>query len=185
MPRSSLRRQWLAEWMNAQSGLEPLTETDLRRLQADFKKNLSGLPVPSLEQLAELVHEAGGRVRFGDLSGTEEDHLLKLDSFEHLEAGLCELQRRLTGAREAFDREGVERTRRAARRARRRTLWVVSNPHVATHRRHEKQEMADWLLLWLEMPEAFFEWLTLRKRTTEFQDLLRGSLPESDPEASV
>lgn len=180
MPRSLPRTQWIAQWLQSHAQPAPLTEPDLRRLQAECTQQFPDLSHPTLEQLADLVHDAGGQVRYGDLSGSEEDHILQLSSLPALEAGLRELQQRLASARHSLDREAVERARRAARRMRRRALRVVANPNASHPRRAEKQEMADWLLLWLEMPEAFFEWLSVRKRTPDFQSLLPPPPDDSD-----
>jgi hypothetical protein len=48
---------------------------------------------------------------------------------------------------------GKEHARLAARR-----------PGLPPERRAEKQEMASWMLIWLENPPIFPMWLELRKR---------------------
>jgi len=39
---------------------------------------------------------------------------------------------------------------------------------VAAEKRAEKAEIRQWFRVWLETPEAFFDWLELRKRAPEF-----------------
>jgi len=148
-----------------------LAEPELLTLATHLQHVLPTSARLPLHRLAELAHEFGAVVRWGDFSGGEEDRLLHLGSLAELEAGLRTLQTRLEAYQAAGDRAGVEACRAVARRQRRRALWMASNPRVAAVKRAHKQEMADWLLLWLEMPTAFFEWLTLRQRTPEYRRL--------------
>ncbi len=46
------------------------------------------------------------------------------------------------------------------------------------HKRAEKEEIANWFRIWLENPDAFFEWLEVRKQTPEF----REKFPKADEE---
>ncbi len=119
---------------------------------------------PTLARAAELAHRAGARVGWGEYGGGEEDRMLSLATPEELEAGLRRLHQALCAAQTAGDAEGVERARLAARRCRRHALQMAANAKLRPQLRAQKQEMADWLLLWLEMPSAFFDWLELRKK---------------------
>lgn len=171
------RRQWLREWL-ARHGDLTVDEPGLRRLRGEMEAALpASVPAPALERLAEEVHDLGGRVHFGDLTGGVEDRLLSLESLTRLAAGLRDLQACLARAQQAGDGAGVERARMAARRARRRALLVARNRRAHEGKRAVKQEMADWLLLWLELPEAFFEWLPLRQRSAEYLSIAMREPP--------
>ena len=89
--------------------------------------------------------------------------MLSLASPAALEAGLRQLHAALSAAQSVGDAAAVERARLAARRFRRRALLMAAHPRLHRQIRAEKQEMADWLLLWLEMPDAFFDWLEIRR----------------------
>jgi hypothetical protein len=172
-PRIS-RKHLVAEWLAAFGG-PCVSEPDLRELRQYLAGALPDKHPPALPRLAEIVFEAGARVRFGEYGGGDEDRLLSLDTLESVEAGLRRLHDYLTRAQQAGDIAGVERARMTARRVRRRALWIAHNQRVAQPKRLVKQEMADWLLLWLEMPDAFFEWLILRKRTPDYQQIMHGA----------
>lgn len=168
------RRQRLRSWLQRNSE-RPVDEPALRRLQGELRAaQPPDAPIPHLDRLADELHHLGGRVRFGDLTGGDEDRLFTLASLADLEAELGEAQRQLSSRQRTGDTQGVARLRMAARRARRRALRVAGNARVAATRRAVMQEMGDWLLLWLEMPEAFFDWLEVRQRTVEYRALAEG-----------
>jgi hypothetical protein len=52
---------------------------------------------------------------------------------------------------------------------RRRAEMIARNHKVAPGKRAEKEEVARWFGIWLETPDAFFEWLEVRKQSPEFQ----------------
>jgi hypothetical protein len=40
---------------------------------------------------------------------------------------------------------------------------------VDANKRAEKEEIAHWFGIWLETPDAFFDWLEVRKQSPDFQ----------------
>jgi len=47
---------------------------------------------------------------------------------------------------------------------------MIARSHkVEPQKRAEKTEIANWFRIWLETPDAFFDWLDLRKQSPEFQ----------------
>jgi hypothetical protein len=55
-----------------------------------------------------------------------------------------------------------------ARLGRRRAEMISRNPKVEHSKRAEKEEIANWFRIWLEMPDTFFNWLDVRKESPEF-----------------
>jgi hypothetical protein len=51
---------------------------------------------------------------------------------------------------------------------------IARNPRVDAQKREEKKEMLEWFRIWLETPDAFFDWLDVRKQSPEF----RAKFPE-------
>ncbi len=47
---------------------------------------------------------------------------------------------------------------------------IARNQKVQAQKRAEKEEMASWFRIWLETPDAFFDWLDVRKQSPEFQN---------------
>ena len=89
---------------------------------------------------------------------------VRQDSFEELERTLTGIGEECATALESGD------TARAAR-CRQAVITGKEHAHLAAHRRGVspetralKEEMAAWMLLWLENPAIFPTWLSLRKK---------------------
>ena len=52
---------------------------------------------------------------------------------------------------------------------------IARNPKVDPHKRAEKAEILQWFTIWLETPDAFFDWLEVRKRAPEFVEKFAGA----------
>ncbi len=78
---------------------------------------------------------------------------------------LDELMRKFRGEGQ---RAAVVRVLEVARLGRRRAEMIARNPRVDVRKREEKQEMVQWFRIWLETPDAFFDWLDVRKQSPEY-----------------
>jgi len=129
----------------------------------------------SPEYIAEVLESAGRRVALrteADVEDAYEEEFRDLLHFATLEdAEMClvrldELYRRFQAAQ---DHSGLERVREVAQLGRRRAEMIARNPRVEAHKRAEKEEIMSWFHIWLETPDAFFDWLELRKQSPEFR----------------
>ena len=82
---------------------------------------------------------------------------------------LVRLDELLRKFRAEGDRATAERVMEVARLGRRRSEMIARNPRVDAHKREQKQEILEWFRIWLQTPEAFFDWLDLRKQSPDFQ----------------
>jgi len=62
------------------------------------------------------------------------------------------------------DRQLVRYCRRQAIAAKDRARFAARNPSTSPEKKAQKDEMAQWLLVWLENPEVFPAWVEIRKR---------------------
>jgi hypothetical protein len=46
---------------------------------------------------------------------------------------------------------------------------ISRNHKVDASKRAQKEEIAHWFAIWLETPDAFFDWLEVRKQSPEFK----------------
>jgi hypothetical protein len=46
---------------------------------------------------------------------------------------------------------------------------LAANVRLGPEKRLEKQEIAQWFKVWLEVPDLFFDWLEMRQASREFQ----------------
>jgi hypothetical protein len=107
-----------------------------------------------------------------DTEGRYEEEFTDLLHFSTLaEAEMClvrldELLRKFVVESE---NSAAERVREVARLGRRRAEMIARNHKVDAQKRLEKEEVAHWFAIWLETPDAFFDWLEVRKQSPEFQ----------------
>jgi Ni/Co efflux regulator RcnB len=101
-------------------------------------------------------------------SGDVFEHLLHFATLEEAEATLRRVDALWRQARAAGDHAKAAHVLEVAREGRRRAQMIAGNRRVAPEKRTEKAEIRQWFRVWLETPDAFFDWLELRKRSPEF-----------------
>lgn len=132
-------------------------------------------------KLARLLADEGAELRHAEILALDverrtEDaygaafrNLVKFGDFRQAETTLKNLENlRQKFAREN-DREGLRRLRAKTVQAMERASMISKNRKVAEEKREEKAEIAEWFKIWLETPEIFASWLSLRKRSPDFQ----------------
>jgi hypothetical protein len=88
-------------------------------------------------------------------------------TFEELEQSLRDVLEVYTAAGAAGDRERARYCRKQVIAAKDRAKFLAKNPRTADGKRAEKEEMAQWMLVWLENPEVFPAWVEARKLARE------------------
>jgi len=137
-------RQWLAEerppaitgevWKDLLGRLAPVSESYLRDLLRE-----TGLP---FEQPWAGVRQ---------------------HTFGELEQSLREMLTAYQDALQAGDRDRARYCRRQVIAAKDRARFLARNPRTAAEKKAQKEEMAHWMLIWLETPEVFPVWVEARK----------------------
>jgi hypothetical protein len=89
---------------------------------------------------------------------------IRQHTFEELEESLREMLRAYTDAVAARDRDRARYCRRQVIAAKDRARFQVRSPRTAPEKAAEKREMAEWMLVWLEIPEVFPSWVEARKK---------------------
>jgi hypothetical protein len=97
-------------------------------------------------------------------------HLLRFATLDEAEDTLRHLDALWHEARAAGDRPRAARILEIARQGLRRAQMIAGNRRVAAAKRAEKEEIRQWFRVWLETPEAFFDWLQLRKQSPDFME---------------
>ncbi len=92
--------------------------------------------------------------------------------------------RRLENIRKKFksenDREGLRLLRETALKGKRRAEMIAKNTKVSPEKRAEKQEIAEWFKIWLETPEIFESWVSLRQKSPDFLRRFEKFVKNSD-----
>jgi hypothetical protein len=136
------------------------------------------------DYIAEVLKDAGHRVLLTLQEEAEEQYeeefedLLHFKTLEDAEVSIMRLDELMRKFREQNEHAAVERVLNVARLGKRRAEMISRNHKVEPHKRDEKVEIANWFRIWLETPDAFFDWLDVRKQSPEF----RAKFPQMEDE---
>jgi hypothetical protein len=154
-------------------------EVEQIRRQLVVKLGPSGKTAP--EYIAEVLEDAGLRVVWSteaDTQGQYEEEfrdLLHFATLEEAEMCLVRLDELLRKFRAGGEAAAAERVMEVARLGRRRAEMIARNPRVDARKREEKQEILQWFRIWLDTPEAFFDWLDVRKQSPDYERRFGGN----------
>ncbi|MGC1418230.1 MAG: hypothetical protein WA817_23280 [Candidatus Acidiferrum sp.] len=147
-----------------------------RRLQAEHGE----AGKTSSEYIGEVLKTAGWKVLLTLQEEAEEQYeeefedLLHFKTLEDAEVSIMRLDELMRKFQAHGEHAAVERVLGIARLGKRRAEMISHNHKVEPHKRAEKEEIAAWFRIWLETPDAFFDWLDVRKQSPDF----RSRFPE-------
>ncbi|HWX37923.1 MAG TPA: hypothetical protein VNY09_01710 [Candidatus Sulfotelmatobacter sp.] len=151
------------------------TPAEVEQIRRQLVARLGAGGKTSADYIAGVLETAGMRIVWStkaDTEGQYEEEFQDLLHFANLEdAEMCimrldELYRKFL---EEDERAAVERVREVARMGRRRAEMIARNHKVEPEKRAEKEEIMQWFKVWLDTPDAFFDWLEARKASPDFQ----------------
>ena len=151
------------------------TPAEIEQIRRRLIAQLGERGKTSADYIVSVLEEAGMRVATSTHSDTqgkyeeEFDDLLHFSTLEEAEMCLVRLDELLRKFQSQKERAAVERVREVARMGRRRAEMIARNRKVDEKKRAQKQEVAQWFAVWLETPDAFFDWLEVRKQSPGFQ----------------
>jgi hypothetical protein len=136
------------------------------------------------DYIADVLKDAGMKVALSlqeeaeDQYEEEFEDLLHFKTLEDAEVSIMRLDELMRKFRAHGERAAVERVLNVARLGKRRAEMIARNTKVEPEKRAEKIEIANWFRIWLETPDAFFDWLDVRKQSPEFQ----AKFPQAESE---
>src|SRR5205823_6429167 len=123
--------------------------------ESEWRELIELLAPVSESYLRELLHGTG-------LPISQPFDGVRQGSFEELQKSLEELERVYAEAVAGGDSERARDCRRVVIGAKDRARFVAKNANVSAEKRAQKEEMAGWMLVWLENPGVFPAWVRLR-----------------------
>ena len=129
----------------------------------------------STEYITEVLKEAGFKLLLTLQEDAEDQYeeefedILHFTTLQDAEVSLMRLDELMRRFQAHGEPAAVERVLNVARLGKRRAEMIARNHKVQAQKRAEKEEMASWFRIWLETPDAFFDWLDVRKQAPEFQ----------------
>jgi len=161
------------------------TPAEIEQIRRKLIANLGAQGKTSADYIVSVLEEAGLRVVMSTKSDTEGlyeeefSDLLHFSTFDEAEMCLVRLDELLRKFLSEGERSAAERVREVARLGRRRAEMIARNHKVDPAKRAEKEEIAQWFEIWLNTPDAFFDWLEVRKQSPDFQSRF-PQLPEEE-----
>ena len=138
----------LAKWLAARQPV-PLDEAEFEAICRVLSK--------SPDYVRKLLRESGVALN-PFVEGVRQD------SFDELARTLLALEKEYTEAGAQHDAERQRACRKLVIKAKDHARWSVQIPKIRAARLAAKHEMIAWMLVWLENPEVFPDWLRLRQR---------------------
>lgn len=150
------------------------TPFEVEQIRRQLIAQLGASGKTSSDYIVSVLEEAGLRVVWSTESDTEGRYeeefsdLLHFSTLDEAEMCLVRLDELLRKFLAENEKAAAERAREVARLGKRRAEMIARNHKVDSQKRAEKEEIAHWFTIWLETPDAFFDWLEVRKQSPEF-----------------
>jgi hypothetical protein len=129
----------------------------------------------SSEYIGDVLKSAGWKVLLTLQEEAEEQYeeefedLLHFKTLEDAEVSIMRLDELMRKFGAQGEHAAVDRVLAVARLGKRRAEMISRNQKVEASKRAEKVEIASWFRIWLETPDAFFDWLDVRKQSPDFK----------------
>lgn len=161
---------------------ESVGAKEIEAIETVVRDRLGDGAVDSPMIMARLLADEGAELRHSEIM--ELDVKRRLESpydamfrnilkFSDFKQALISI-RRLENLRRKFasekDREGLRLVRETALKGKRRAQMIAANEKVERKKRDEKAEIVEWFTLWLQSPEIFENWITLRQDSKAFRE---------------
>jgi hypothetical protein len=157
-------------------GAEKWTAAEIDQLRRKLLADHGSEGKTGSDYIADVLQSAGWKVVLTQQEEAEDqfeeefEDLLHFKTLGDAEVSLMRLDELLRRFRAHGENAAAERVMEIARLGKRRAEMIARNHKVEAHKRAEKQEIASWFRIWLENPDAFFDWLDVRKQTPEFRE---------------
>lgn len=167
-------------------GKPRFTPAEIEQIRRQLVAHLGAQGKTSADYIVSVLEQAGMRVVLSTRSDTEGRYeeeftdLLHFSTFTEAEMCLVRLDELLRKFVVEGEREAAERVREVARLGRRRAEMIARNHKVDAEKRAQKEEIARWFAVWLETPDAFFDWLEVRKQSPEFHEKFPHAFDDED-----
>jgi hypothetical protein len=157
-------------------GAERWTPAEIDQLRRKLLADHGAEGKTGSDYIADVLQSAGWKVVLTQQEEAEDqfeeefEDLLHFKTLSDAEVSLMrldELQRRFKAHGE---KAAAERVVEVGRLGKRRAEMIARNHKVEAQKRAEKEEIANWFRIWLENPDAFFDWLDVRKQSPDFHE---------------
>ena len=151
------------------------TPAEVEQIRRQLVARLGPGGKTSPDYIAGVLETAGMRIVWSTKADTEGQYeeefqdLLHFATLEDAEMCIVRLDELFRKFKEDGERAAMKRVLEVARMGRRRAEMIARNHKVEPEKRAEKEEIMQWFKVWLDTPDAFFDWLEVRKSSPDFQ----------------
>jgi hypothetical protein len=157
-------------------GIQKWTTAEIDQLRRKLIADHGEAGKSSNDYIADVLKAMGWKVQLSEREEAEErfeeefEDILHFRTLQDAEVSLTRLDELLRRFQAHGEKAAVERVLEIARLGKRRAEMISHNRKVEERKREEKREIAEWFRIWLEAPEAFFDWLEVRKSSAQFRE---------------
>jgi hypothetical protein len=157
-------------------GAEKWTPAEIDQLRRKLLADHGAEGKTGSDYIADVLHSAGWKVVLTQQEEAEDqfeeefEDLLHFKTLGDAEVSLMRLDELLRRFKMHGEKAAAERVLEVARLGKRRAEMISRNHKVEAHKRAEKEEISNWFRVWLENPDAFFDWLEVRKQAPDFRE---------------
>jgi hypothetical protein len=168
-------------------GLQKWTTAEIDQLRRKLIADRGEEGKSSNDYIADVLKSMGWKVQLTEREEAEErfeeefEDILHFKTLRDAEVSLTRLDELLRRFRTHSEKAAVDRVLEIGRLGKRRAEMIAHNRKVDAPKREEKKEIAEWFRIWLETPDAFFDWLEVRKASPEFREKF-GDIDEAGEE---
>ncbi len=172
--RPSTKKEMILE-IARELAVPRFTPAEVEQIRRQLMARLGAAGKTSPDYIAGVLETAGMRIVWSTKADTEGQYeeefqdLLHFATLEDAEMCLVRLDELLRKFQAEGENAAAERVLEVARLGRRRAEMIARNHKVDPEKRAEKEEIMQWFKVWLETPDAFFDWLEVRKASADFQ----------------
>ena len=158
-----------------QLGLKKWTTAEIDQLRRKLIADHGEAGKSNNEYIADVLKSMGWKLQLSEREEAEQrfeeefEDILHFKTLQDAEVSLTRLDELLRRFNAHAEKAAVERVLEIARLGKRRAEMISHNRKVEPHKREEKKEIAEWFRIWLETPDAFFDWLEVRKSSPDFR----------------
>lgn len=182
VPNGKNQKQLILEY-SRERGFASVGAQEIRAIENAVRRRMGNGHKVSSSYIANVLRQAGARVEVDDPfvdPWMEEPYasrlagLLQFGDLEEAESSLRKLDAIFQEYRAAADRQGTDLIRSLIVKGKQRADALAANPRIRAEKRREKQEIARWFRVWMDISDLCFDWIEMRKESEEFQKLFNG-----------
>jgi len=159
-----------------QLGLQKWTTAEVDQLRRKLLADHGEVGKSTNDYISDVLESVGWKVQLTEREEAEErfeeefEDILHFKTLQDAEVSITRLDELFRRFQAHGEKAAVQRVLEIARLGKRRAEMISHNRKVEAHKREEKKEIAEWFRIWLETPDAFFDWLELRKASPDFHE---------------